>query len=256
MVKKVIHHSADEETSDILINVLLDRSGSMGGRESDVIGHYNEFIKEQKAVPGTARVSLVIFDTSYEEVYVDRDITEVPKLTSDTYFVRGGTSLLDAVGKFITATDRIKNKPKKILFLINTDGEENSSHEYTKKMVKDLVTERQGKHDWQFLFIGAGVDAFSEKTGAGLGLRSYQTFTSSNSPAGLSNTSNYSSSVTSTYRTTGATGEALFTAALDTADFVPDPTAPKSAGVTIDNKKNAIRKNATRKQKVTTPSGK
>src|SRR5260221_8193508 len=97
---KPIHHVAgdDHNNGDILINVLLDRSGSMGGKEKDVIGHFNTFIKDQAALPGKAQVSLVLFDDRYEEVYLGRDIKEVPELTNATYFVRGSTALLDAVG--------------------------------------------------------------------------------------------------------------------------------------------------------------
>lgn len=244
MAQKNVHHVAgdDKKDTDILINVLLDRSGSMSGRESDVIGHYNAFIKDQKPLPGRAAVSLVLFDTHYQEVYLGKDIYDVPPLDSSTYYVRGSTALLDALGRLIMSVDGMTNKPNKILFLINTDGYENSSHEYTKAKVKELIKERQDNHDWQFLFIGAGVDAFSEYTGAGLGLNSWQTFTSSNTPQGLSNSSNYSNTVTREYRTTGATGQALYAAVADSVDLVDDVLAPNTAGTNaadIKKKKRA-----------------
>lgn len=242
MGKKPIHHTAgDEKTdTDILINVLLDRSGSMSGKEGDVIGNFNSFIKEQRELPGTARVSLVLFDDKYQEVYVDKDIKDVPELDSGTYVIRGNTALLDAVGKLIGSVDSIKDKPNKILFLINTDGFENASREFTRSQIKEMVKERQDNHDWQFLFIGAGVDAFTESTGAGLGLKSWQTFTSSAGKSGMTNISAYSGSYTTNYRTTGLTGEELVAATLDNVDFVPDPDAPVTAGNTVEKKKKKV----------------
>lgn len=246
-MKSVNHVAGDDKTNtDILINILLDRSGSMSGKQSDVIGHYNAFIKEQAALPGKAMVSLVLFDDEYRQVYLNKPIGDVPELDNATYYVRGNTALLDAVGKLIASVDGVKDKPNKVLFLINTDGMENASHEYTKAIVKEMVTERQENHDWQFLFIGAGVDAFSENTGAGLGLKSYQTFTGSSSAAGLSNTNAYSSSYTRSYRTTGATGQSLSDEVMASIDFVDDPDAPKTAGTSIVDKKK-------KREKVTTP---
>lgn len=157
-VTTVTEESDDDQ--DILLNILLDRSGSMGGYEKDVIGHYNSYIKEQAALPGKATVSLVLFDTVYEEVYLGKEIKSVPALNTHTYFVRGGTAYLDALGRLIHSVDGLKNKPKKVVFVVNTDGEENSSHEFTRAQIKELITNRQKQFDWQFVFIGAGIDAF------------------------------------------------------------------------------------------------
>lgn len=238
MAKKPVNHvPGDEgENTDILINVLLDRSGSMSGRENDVIGHYNKFIKEQRAIPGKATVSLVIFDTEYEQVYIDRDINEVPTLTRSTYYARGGTALLDAFGRLIQAVDKVKNKPNKVLFIINTDGEENSSREFTKEKIKELVTERQNNHDWQFLFIGAGIDAFSQG-GAGIGLAGFQTFTAGGGTVGASNIGQITNSYTTNYRTTGATGQSLMAATMDSVQLEDDPDAPDTAGTSVKKSK-------------------
>lgn len=243
MVKKNIHHTADENKG-ILINVLLDRSGSMSGRESDVIGHYNAFIKEQRSIPGEARVSLVIFDTEYEEVYLNKDIHSVPKLTSTTYFPRGGTALLDSLGKLITSVDAIKDKPEKILFVINTDGFENSSREFNRDQIKALVQERTNNHGWEFLFIGAGLDAFAEAQT--YGVAAYSTFTGSNTAAGFYNSTQVLNSVTRTMRTTGAGGQSLYDTAYDAVadSLIADSAAPDTAGASADK--------LTKKKKVTT----
>lgn len=151
---------AKKSDNDILINILLDRSGSMAGYETDVIGHYNGYIKEQKELPGKATVSLVIFDDKYQEVYVGKDIKDVPELTKDVYFTRGNTAYLDALGRLVKSVDALKNKPAKVVFVVNTDGYENASRKFTRQQIKEIVTERQSNHDWQFVFIGAGIDAF------------------------------------------------------------------------------------------------
>lgn len=245
--KKPVNHRAgdelDKEIGDILINVLLDRSGSMGGRETDVIGHFNSFIKEQKKLAGTAYVSLTQFDDEYQEVYINKNIVDVPTLTSDVYAVRGMTALLDAVGKLITTVDAIESKPDKILFIINTDGQENSSREYTFAKIKELITERGDNHGWEFIFIGAGLDAFEQ--GIQMGLRAGQTFTASSSAAGSMNTYSYVNTLTSNMRTTGAKGQALYdnTIAVASAAFVEDSLAPDTLGQSAKNAK---------KKKVTT----
>lgn len=144
--------------NDILINVLLDRSGSMANLINDVIGHFNQYIEDQANQPGEAKVSLIVFDTIYEEIYLNIPIKEVPVLTHEKYYARGGTAYLDALGKLIKSVDAVPDKPKKVVFVINTDGEENSSREYSLSTIKDLITERTNNHDWQFVFIGAGLE--------------------------------------------------------------------------------------------------
>lgn len=243
MAKKLVNHTpGDEENTDILINVLLDRSGSMGGQEVDTIGHFNSLMSEQKKIPGKVLVSLTQFDDRYEEVYVGKNINEVPELRSDVYYVRGGTALLDALGKLIARVDALKDKPEKILFVINTDGQENSSREFNFAKIKDLVTERRDNHGWEFLFIGAGLDAFVQ--GSMMGMSAGQTFTASNSAAGSWNTYNYVNSVTSTLRSTGARGQSLYDSAADLAadTFVEDSMAPSTVG---QSAKNARKKKVT-----------
>lgn len=198
---------------DILINVLLDRSGSMAHLQTDVIGHYNEFIRSQAKLPGNARVSLVIFDTEYKEVYLDRPINEVPELTNETYFARGGTAYLDAIGRLIRSVDAIKDKPRKVMFVINTDGEENSSKEFKLPDIKDTITERTNNHDWQFVFVGAGIDATA--AGTSLGVSQWNTFAVASSPQGMTNTLSTVNLATSNYRSGATAGVNLRKAAAD-----------------------------------------
>jgi hypothetical protein len=146
----------------VQIICILDRSGSMSSLVSDVIGSYNTFIEKQKSEPGEAEVTLVLFDTQYEEVYSKVNVKEVPLLDNKTYFARGGTALLDAVGRAISSCNA-----EDAIVLIQTDGEENSSREFTKEKLKELISKKE-KAGWDFIFLGANIDAFS--TGASFGL--------------------------------------------------------------------------------------
>jgi hypothetical protein len=139
----------------VQIICILDRSGSMGSLASDVIGSYNTFIEQQKNEPGEAEVTLVLFDTMYEVVYDKIDVKNVPELTKEVYFARGGTALLDAIGRAVSTCTA-----KDAMVLIQTDGEENSSREYTKDMIKKLIDEKETA-GWDFIFLGANIDAIS-----------------------------------------------------------------------------------------------
>lgn len=145
------------------LTIVLDRSGSMQNIRTDMEGGFNEFIKNQRTVPGECRVSLYQFDTQYEKVYANLPVSEVPPLN---LVPRGGTALLDAVGRTIIATgDRLRNMPEsqrpgKVIFLIITDGQENSSNEFRFDNIKAMVEEQRGKYSWEFVFIGAGIDTF------------------------------------------------------------------------------------------------
>jgi hypothetical protein len=142
-------------TEPVQIICILDRSGSMGPLTSDVIGSYNTFIEKQQKEPGEAEVTLVLFDTEYEVVYDKIDVKNVPELTKEVYFARGGTALLDAIGKAVSTCTA-----KDVMVLIQTDGEENSSCEYTKDMIKKLIDKKE-TIGWDFIFLGANIDAIS-----------------------------------------------------------------------------------------------
>ncbi len=150
----------NEKEMDIVF--LLDRSGSMGGMEDDTIGGYNSYLKEQKK--NNVRVTTVLFDDKYEVLHQRENIKNVHELTRKEYFVRGCTALLDAVGKTISYMD--KEEAKKVIFIITTDGLENASKEYKKEQIKKLI---QKHKNWEFMYIGADIDSYSE--GEALGIK-------------------------------------------------------------------------------------
>ena len=141
---------------------LLDRSGSMGGIESDTIGGYNSYLDSEKKNP--VKVTTVLFDDQYEMLYDRVDIQNVKKMTSKEYYVRGCTALLDAIGKTINYMDR--KKAQKVLFVITTDGLENASREFNKDKIKQMI---ESHPNWEFIYIGADINSFAE--GASIGIR-------------------------------------------------------------------------------------
>lgn len=149
-----------EENLDLIF--VMDRSGSMRGSEDDTIGGFNSLIQREKEKGFNTRVTTVLFDDNYEMLYKRKDINEVSELTREDYWVRGCTALLDAIGKTINTLDReIDNK---VLFVIMTDGMENSSREFTKEHVRNLIN----NHDWEFLYIGADIDSYFEAGSIGI----------------------------------------------------------------------------------------
>jgi len=144
---------------------ILDRSGSMGGLESDTIGGFNSMLVKQQEEPGECRITTVLFDDKYEVLHDRIDVKAVSQITSQEYYVRGCTALLDAVGKTIKKIHKVqKNTDKdyradKVLFVITTDGMENASREFTYDSVKKLVERQKKKHNWEFIFLGANIDA-------------------------------------------------------------------------------------------------
>ena len=156
------------------IAVVLDRSGSMAPRRNDVVGGFNSFLREQKAQPGDAIVTLVQFDHEYEIVHDGIPLKEVPELTARTYAPRGNTALLDAVGRAINtvgaklAATKEKDRPGRVICLIVTDGEENASHEFTKEQIKQMILHQREVYNWDFVFLGANVDAFAEASALGV----------------------------------------------------------------------------------------
>lgn len=140
---------------------LLDRSGSMNGTENDTIGGFNSYINSQKNKE--ANVTTVLFDDKYEILYKDTPINKVKKLTTNEYYTRGSTALLDAIGKTISMMEELKKK--KVIFIITTDGYENSSTIYNKQQIKKLIE----KHNtWEFIYIGANIDSYEEGTQLGI----------------------------------------------------------------------------------------
>lgn len=147
---------------------ILDRSGSMSGLESDTIGGFNSMLEKQKKEEGEAYLSAVLFD-DYSEVLYDRvPIRKAEPLTENQYFVRGCTALLDAVGGAIHHIGNVhkyareEDRPERTLFVITTDGQENASRRYDYRKVKKMLEHQRDKHGWEFIFLGANMDAVKE----------------------------------------------------------------------------------------------
>lgn len=144
---------------------ILDQSGSMSGLEKDTIGGYNSMLEKQKKEEGEAIISTVLFDDKIEVLHDRKPLAEVTPITDREYYVRGCTALLDAVGgaikhiKNIHKYARPVDVPEKTLFIITTDGMENASRTYTYEKVKKLVEKQKEKHHWEFIFLGANIDA-------------------------------------------------------------------------------------------------
>ena len=144
---------------------ILDKSGSMGGLETDTIGGYNTMLKKQQTVDGECHITTVLFDNNYELLHDRIDIKAISPITEKEYQVGGSTALLDAIGRTIhkignaqrhTADDY---RAEKVMFVIITDGEENSSREYSSDKVKAQIERQKEKYGWEFVFLGANIDA-------------------------------------------------------------------------------------------------
>lgn len=153
---------------------ILDRSGSMAGVAADTIGGYNSFIEKQKEQPGEAKLTTVLFDDKYEVIHDGVNIHEVKPLTSNEYWARGLTALMDAVGRTINnvgerlAMTPEEERPGKVIFVITTDGYENDSKEFNRAKVREMIEHQTNKYSWQFMFLGAGIDAAKEAGSIGI----------------------------------------------------------------------------------------
>jgi hypothetical protein len=152
---------------------VMDRSGSMQALTTDTIGGFNAFVGRQREEEGRARITLALFDNEYEVPWDHRDIAAVGELDDKTYYTRGSTALLDAVGLSVaSAKGRIEamdaaERPTAVIVLIVTDGYENASQEYTLAQVRTLVAERQNA-GWEFVFLGADIDSIDSAQGMGM----------------------------------------------------------------------------------------
>lgn len=147
---------------------IIDRSGSMSGLEQDTIGGFNSMLAKQRREPGKCYVSTVLFDSRSEVIHDRIPIENVPNLTEKEYYVGSCTALLDAVGDAIRHISNIhkyarpEDVPERTLFIITTDGQENSSRRYNYEQIRDLIDRRKSKYGWEFLFLGANIDAAAE----------------------------------------------------------------------------------------------
>lgn len=193
---------AKKETSDEITHILfvLDRSGSMSSMLPAVIGGFNKMMDEQRALKSPCFVSLVLFDNTYKEVFVDMPLADVPALTATVCFPGGDTALYDALGRACSGlAARIDGlpqakRPSKVIVVAHTDGQENASREWTSERVKGLIKDQTEEGGWLFVFAGANIDSFAagERMGVSKGA-----------------TANYQGSVVGTQALYGATSQAV-----------------------------------------------
>lgn len=174
MAKAAQQKAGNGGNSLIDISIVLDRSGSMASIKEDTIGGFNTFVSEQQKVEGEGSLTMVQFDNEFEFVHKAINLQQVPLLDGNTFVPRGSTALLDAIGRTLEYTGARLGKmpedqrPGQVLFVIITDGEENSSREFPLEQIHRMIGERKEKDQWQFVFIGANQDAI--RSGAQLGI--------------------------------------------------------------------------------------
>ena len=167
---------------------ILDRSGSMAGLEADTIGGFNGMIERQKQMPGEALVSTVLFSTQSAVIHDRVDLRKIEPLTARQYCVGGCTALIDAIGGAIHHIGNVhkyareEDRPEHTIFVITTDGMENASRHYTSDQVKAMVRRQKEKYGWEFLFLGANIDAV--ETAAHFGITEDRAVTFCNDAAG------------------------------------------------------------------------
>jgi hypothetical protein len=200
------------------INFILDRSGSMASVWDDTIGGFNAWLENQQKAEGKQSLTVTLFDTEIEtRKYGELDAA--PRLTKSTYVPGGMTALLDAIGKTIKS---VSAKAKKVIVVIYTDGYENSSHEYTRAAIKELIKERE-LEGWTFAYLGATQAGFAEAGSLGIGLRSQYAQTGKGTEAAFLNLSGSTMAYAA-----APTADAGFTAVKNnTLDTIPEDITPK-----------------------------
>ena len=154
---------------------ILDRSGSMAGLEADTIGGFNAMIAKQRQEPGEALISTILFDDRSEVLHDRTPVSRVRPMTARDYTVRGSTALLDAIGGAIHHIGNVhkyardEDRPEHTLFVITTDGMENASRWYDSETVKRMIRRQQKQYGWEFLFLGANIDAVETARHFGIG---------------------------------------------------------------------------------------
>lgn len=164
---------------------ILDRSGSMQYLTKDTIGGFNSFIENQKKEVGEAKLTTVLFDDKYEILHNGVDIKNIKPITEKDYYTRGMTALLDSIGKSISDVgDRLNktnenDRPSKVIFVITTDGEENSSKEFNQSQIKEMIEHQKNIYNWNFIFLGANIDAVGVANSFGISSQFASSYTAS-----------------------------------------------------------------------------
>ena len=231
--------------------VVVDKSGSMGSVRNDAIGGFNVFLDAQKKAPGDARMTIVLFDTTFAFYAANVDVQSVKNFDDTSYVPNGGTALYDAVGKTIDeigkklAAMKEEDRPAKVIFAILTDGEENSSHSYSGGKVKDMIAKQRDVYKWDFVFLAAGEGAFKEAEAMGMARGKMMKFANS----GENQSKSYDSltSYVSNSRGMDASSYALFSKSVNLQsafDGTEDLTAlaDKIKAAAIDAKKTPPKK--------------
>jgi len=193
---------------------ILDKSGSMSGLESDTIGGFNSMLKNQQAIEGECCVTTVLFDNNYQLLHDRIDIKAVSPITEKEYQVGGSTALLDAIGRTINKIGNAQKhtaesyRAEKVLFVIITDGEENSSREYSVEKVKTLIERQKAKYGWEFIFLGANIDAV--QTAGSFGITPDRAVDYIADSEGTQLNFKVMKETIATFRETGAVNEACF----------------------------------------------
>jgi len=183
---------------------ILDRSGSMSGLESDTIGGFNSMLKKQQAEHSECRITTVLFDNQYEILHDRIDIKAVRPITDKEYYVRGSTALLDAIGTTINKIAGVQKsveesyRAEKVLFIITTDGMENASKEFDYDKIKAMIERQKSEFGWEFIFLGANIDAVAVAGRFGLDKTRAQSF--HNDSAGIALNYNVLSASIASYR--------------------------------------------------------
>lgn len=186
---------------------VIDRSGSMERIANDAIGGFNAFLKDQQGMDGKADLTMVLFDNEFVDLYKSTPIADVKPLDRKSYVPRGTTALYDAIGRAITSVREICEKPgaepTRVMVVILTDGMENSSHEYSKATITDMIKNCQDNLKWAFLYLSASPSAFSDGGGIGLGA---QTISFGHNAAGASAATAVYGCATQDFRMRGTIG--------------------------------------------------